>query len=223
MRQAALGVQQVAAIAVHRERDHRIGETFPVPVEIEEGVGEGVRHRMVQRLVGVGHVNAALDQTGGEVLGRLAMAVQPQGPIGRLVPAVRLAAVSVMPRLQLEIGVVAQQAIGRDDVLAEILVLIVTPHHHDIRVEVVEDLADRTKVVAKALAAAVGGGEAVVIAELGEQFGRPIGRILARGLDIRRAQRGLEHTRQPFVRLAQGRPVGDAETQYFRHLPVPSR
>ena len=62
MGKAAFGVQQGAAVAVDRERDHRIGKACSVPVEIEEGVGKGVRHRMVQRLIGIGHVDAALDR-----------------------------------------------------------------------------------------------------------------------------------------------------------------
>src|SRR5271169_2759763 len=89
-----LRMQQVAAVAIDRERDDRIGKATPVPVEIEEGVGEGMRERMMQRLVG--RVDAALDQPGGEVVGRLAVAVQFERPVGRLTPPVRPAAVASM-------------------------------------------------------------------------------------------------------------------------------
>ena len=86
-----------------------------------------------------------------------------------------------------ELVVVAQEAERRDDVLAEVLVLVVAPDHHQIRVEIVEDLADRAEIVAEALAAAIGRRQPVIVAELGDQLGRPIGRVLARGFDIRGA------------------------------------
>ena len=118
-----------------------------------------MRHRVVQWLIGIGHVDAALDQPGGEVFRRLAMAVQLQLPVARLVPAVRLAAIAPWPwyaRVDVEIVVIAEEAEGRDDVLAEILVLVVAPDQHQVRVEIVEDLADRAEIVAEALAAAMG-------------------------------------------------------------------
>ena len=159
MAEAALGMDQVAAVAVDRERHDRIREALPVPIEIQERVGEGVRHRVVQRLVGIGEVDAALDQPGRDVFRRLAMALQRQRPVARLAPAVRLAdpvaAVRDGPGLQVEFGVVAEDAERRDDVLLEILVLVVAPDQHEIRVEIVEDLADRAEIVAEPLAAAL--------------------------------------------------------------------
>src|ERR1700720_4528344 len=123
MRKAALGVKQCAAIAIDRERDGRIGKTCSVPVEIKESIGKGVRHRIVQRLIGIGHVDGALDQPGSEVFCRLAMTVKFQFPVPRLAPAIGLAAITICPGLELEIWVVAQQAKRWNDVLAEILVL----------------------------------------------------------------------------------------------------
>src|SRR6516164_606863 len=76
MGKAAFGMKQGAAVAVDRERDHRIGKARPVPVEIKKCIGKGMGQRMVQRLVGVGHVDAALDQPSGEELRRLAMALK---------------------------------------------------------------------------------------------------------------------------------------------------
>src|SRR2546423_15519555 len=88
--EAALGMDQIAAVAVDRERHHRIRKTLPVPIEIQERVGEGVGHRVVQWLVGIGEVDAALDQASGDELGRLAMPLQRQAPVARLAPPVRL-------------------------------------------------------------------------------------------------------------------------------------
>src|SRR4029077_9641118 len=105
---------------------------------------------------------------------------------------------------------------------AEILVLIVAPDHDEIRVEVVQYFTDCTEVVAKALAAAICRRQAVIIAQLGDQLVRPVGRVLVPGLDIRSRKCPLEHAGQPFVRQAQRRPMGYAETQYFRHIGAPS-
>ena len=128
-----------------------------------------------------------------------------------------------LPWLDFDIAVIAQKAEGRDDVLSEILVLVVAPHQHQVRVEIIKDLADRAKIIAETLAAAIGRREAIIIAELGDQLGRPTSRVFARSLDIGGAQCRLEDPGQPLVRGAQGWPMGDAETEYFRHLPVPPR
>src|SRR5271169_6955516 len=120
-----------------------------------------------------------------------------------------------VPGLELEIRVVAQQAKRRNDVLAEILVLVVAPDHDEIRIEIVQYLADRAEVVAKTLAATICRRQPVVIAELGDQLVRPVGGVLVPGLDIRSGQGPLEHAGQPFVGQAQCRPMGYAQTQYL--------
>src|SRR5215470_16525066 len=112
-----------------------------------------MRHRLVQGLIGIRHVDAALDQPRREILGRPAMAMQAQGPVSRLVPTVRFAAIAPMaiglPWPDLEIRVVAKNTEGGDDVLAEVLVLVVAPNENEIRVEIVQDLADRPEIVAE--------------------------------------------------------------------------
>ncbi len=220
-RGAALGVQQVAAVAIDRERHDRVGEAFAVPIEIEEGVGKGVRQRMVQRLIGIGHVDAALDQPGGEVFGGLAVAVQFQCPVAGLAPAVCPAAIAVLPRLDREIVVIAEQAKGRDDVLAEILVLVVAPHQHDIRVERVERLAHRAKALCHSRAVALGRGKTLVIAEFGNQFGRPIGRVLVVLGHVGCGQQPMKQRRQLLVGDRQPRIVGAAKTKNLAHFPAP--
>ncbi len=180
---------------------------------------------MVQRLIGIGHVDAGLDEPGRQVLRGLAVALQLQGPVAGFRPAVGFAvpvrAVGDGPRLQRNLVVVAEHAEGRDDVFLEVLVLVVAPDQHEIRVEIVEDLADRAEIVAEALAAAIGGAQPIIVAELGQHLFRPVGRVLARGIDVRRLQGALEHAGQPLVGQAQGRPVGDAQSKDFRHRPVP--
>jgi len=49
----------VAAVAVHREWNDRVVETFPVVVQIEQGVNKGVAQAfLVQRLVGISDVES---------------------------------------------------------------------------------------------------------------------------------------------------------------------
>ena len=114
----------------------------------------------------------------------------------------RCAAVGDGPGLQVEVVVVAEDAERRDDVLLEILVLVVAPDQHEIRIEVVEDFPQRAEIVAEPFAATLRGAEAVVVAEFGQQFGGPVRRVLARRIDIRRIEHPVEYVREPFVRQA---------------------
>ena len=122
------------------------------------------------------------------------------------------------PGLQVELVVVAENAERRDDVLLEILVLVVAPDQHEIRIEVVEDFPQGAEILAEPLAAALRGAEAVVVAEFGEQLGGPVRRVLARRIDIRGVEHPVEDIGQPLVRQAQGRPMRAAEPENFRHL-----
>src|SRR5436190_22060288 len=99
------------------------------------------------------------------------MPLKRQGPVAWLAPAVRfprsVAAVGDLPRLQVEFVVVSQHTERRDNVFLEVLVLVVAPDQHEIRVEIVEDLADRAEVVTEPLAAALRRRKPVIVAELG--------------------------------------------------------
>jgi hypothetical protein len=137
--------------------------------------------------------------------------MQRQTPVPRLAPAIGFAAIAIRPGPQLEIRIVTEQTKRRDDVLAEILVLVVTPDDNEIRIEVVKYLADGAEVVAKALAASVRRRQPVVIAEFGDKLVRPVRPVLVPGLDVWRGESPLEDARQPLVRQAQCRPMGDAK------------
>ena len=126
--------------------------------------------------------------------------------------------VFVVPREQVEFGVVAEHAERRDDVLTEILVLVVAPDEHEIRVEIIKDFPQRAEIAAEPLAAPRCGAEAAVVAEFGQQLGGPVRRVLARRIDIGGAEHPVEDVRQPLVGQAQGRPMGAAKTENFRHL-----
>src|SRR5271169_2749495 len=181
---------------------------------------------MMQRLVGVGRVDAALDP-GGEVFGRLAVAVQLERPIGRLAPSVRPAAVAPMaidlPWLYREIVIEAQDAKGRDDAFAKVFVLVVPPDQHQVRVESVERGADRAEVVGHPRAVAPRGQVALIVGELGHEFSRPVRPVLAIGRHARSRQQAMEARRQPLVRYRQTRVVRAAKTENLAHSPAPPR
>ena len=90
----------------------------------------------MQRLVGVGGVDPRLEQPRSQVFAGLAVAAQPEGLIGRLVPRV-VARPAVLPGLDIPV-LIRQHRKGRDDVLLEILVLVVAEHDDDVGLEFIE-------------------------------------------------------------------------------------
>ena len=58
----APAAHELAAVAVNRERHQRVGKPLAVPVKVQNGVHEGVAHPAVERLVGVGYVEAVVQQ-----------------------------------------------------------------------------------------------------------------------------------------------------------------
>ena len=115
------------AVAIHRELHDRIVEAAPLVVEQQHGVLEGVPHRVVQRLVGIGRRRCpASIRPGGEVFAGLAMAAHANRLVRRLVPRVAGRA-AVRPGLDILV-VVGEHGKRRDDVFLEILVLVVAPH-----------------------------------------------------------------------------------------------
>jgi len=179
----------------------------------------------MQGLVGIGHVDAALDQPGGEVFGRLAVAVQLKPPVGRLAPAVRLATVAPMaiglPGRDREIVIETKDAKGRNDVLAEIFVLVVAPDQHQVRVERIECGPDRAEVVGHPGAVALRCRVALVVAKLSHQLSRPIGLVLVVGRHAGCGQQAMEARRQTLVGHRQAGIVGAAETENLTHLGAP--
>src|SRR5271166_4684362 len=91
---------------------------------------------MVQWLIGVGDIDARLEQPRCQVFAGLAMAMQAESLIGRLVPRV-ITRPPVLPRLNVPV-LIGQHGKGRYDVLLEILVLVVAEHDYDVGLEFVE-------------------------------------------------------------------------------------
>ena len=84
----------------------------------------------MQRLVGIGGVEALLDQAARQHFRGIAVA-------GQLIGLVGLAPDVVARRREGEL-VVGVDAVRRDDVLAEVLVLVVAPYQDEVRIECVE-------------------------------------------------------------------------------------
>src|SRR5205809_1057277 len=89
------------------------------------------------------------------------MPMQWDSRIFGLVPGVRASA-STRPRLGRK-GVVGKYAKRRDDVLPKIFVLVITPQHHEIRLEVIQDLARFAKLRDQEFAVPHGGSLALVV------------------------------------------------------------
>ena len=129
----------LASVAVDQERNDRVVEALPVIVQVQQGVYNRMAQPalLVQGLVGVGHVDALLDQAGHQSLGS-GMAPVIERSVRRFAPDVVLgAAIPVLHRLAFDI-VVCQDAEGGDNVFFEVLVLVIPPDHHEVRVKGVQ-------------------------------------------------------------------------------------
>src|SRR5690606_28540049 len=159
-----------------------------VVVEVEDGVEERVRQaRVVGLLVGVGDVDVAFEQAGGEVLGDVGAAAHPEGRVVRFAPDVRLAlhvrgVAGLGPGTDLQVGV-GEHRVGRDQVLAEVLVLVVAPDHHGVRVEVVDRGPYLLEALDQGLPVLGRAGRAAVVAPLAAGGLGPAGRVLGLGGD----------------------------------------
>ena len=120
--------------------------------------------RLVERAVGVGQIYAGVQQSGGEEAGGFGVAAVGEGLIGGFVPDIAPGgAVGAGEGGALK-AVVGQDAEGRDDVLAEVFVLVIAEYNQEIGVEVEDFLADLAEAVDQPGAMLGGGGEALVVA-----------------------------------------------------------
>ena len=137
--------------------------------------------RLVERLVGIGHVHAAIDHAGHQ--GARAVLVSPvlEGCSRRFVPDVAPGGVALLAEgLALEL-IISQHAEGRDDVLAEVLILVVAPDDHEVGVEGVKFLPQFAEAGDHSLAQAHRRCVALVLAVLDAHGFRPVGWVLHLG------------------------------------------
>ena len=130
---------ELAAVAVRQERHDRVVEATAVPVQEEQRVEDGVRHRIVARLVRIGDLEALLDEPRDEMFGGSAVGLVAEHRVRCLVPGVG-AGPGVLPGLGLK-RLEAVDLEGRHAVLPKIFVLVVAKDDDEVRVEVVELLA----------------------------------------------------------------------------------
>src|SRR3569623_1642088 len=96
--------------------------------------------RVVQRHIRICHVEVLLDQAARQVLRAFAVPAHMESLVRRLAPDVWR---RTWPRPRLDVHrVIGEDSETGNNVFAEILVLVVTPDHDEIRPEVVEPRAD---------------------------------------------------------------------------------
>ena len=100
----------------------------------------------MQVLVGIGHRVAILQQLGGQILGGVGVAAVGESLVDGLVPDVEdLGAIGSEPFSMKRLGLECIADVdgeGRHEVFAEVLVLVVAPYEDEVRVEVVDLLAE---------------------------------------------------------------------------------
>ncbi len=168
----------------------------------------------MQRLVGVGDVDAFGEQRAREILAAGAVAFHADRVLVGLVPRVASPLVA-LPGLEVH-GVVRENGKGGHAVLAKILVLIVAPDEHEVGVEGVELAADLAKLVDQVLAVLVGVRLALVIAPLLAHGGVPVfhrAKLLGKPGVLQALLRAPAH----IALGAEVRVMGDAESEYLPH------
>ena len=219
MRDRASRAHDHAAVAVHVERHDGVREAAAITIEEQECVGEGVAEAfLVQRLVGIGHRHAGPDQARGKLLGAVAAAVDAHGPITGLTPAIGPGlAAAIPPGLQVEVVVEPINAERRNDVLAEVFVLVIADQHDEVRLEVVDHLPLLAEVRPHPLSVALDRGAAFVVAHLGQHFARPVGAILVLRIDVGRRQDVVEEPEHALGRCAERRIMRGTQPENFAH------
>ena len=161
----------------------------------------------VELPIGVRHVDAFFEVSTGEPLRDVGFAPHLDRVVCRLVPHVDATAAPALERVAGEI-VERHDAEWRNDVFGEVLVLIVTEHHDEVRVERFDlgaELPERFHQPPPVLAMR---RDAFVLAPLGAHAVRPVERVL----QLRRhsgiiGERSQEGPRLGLVRLDHCGPV----------------
>ncbi len=132
----------LTAIRIHLHRDHGIVKALAVVVEVHLDVDKGVAQALpVQGLVGIGHVHPFLQEPAGQPPGNLGLGSHLDRVILRLTPDI---GGTSFKRVAGEV-IIGQDAERRNNILGEILVLIVTEHQDEIRVELVDVVLELVK------------------------------------------------------------------------------
>jgi hypothetical protein len=123
----------------------------------------------------------------------------------------------VRPDLLLETVIETVDAEGRNDVFLEVLVLVVGDDDDEVRLEVVDHRALLAEVRPHPLAVTRRRRQALVIADLLDHAGRPVGAILPLFIDQRRVDEELPERAQACIVGREARIVGRADAENLTH------
>ena len=128
-------MDQRTSVAVDRKRQHWIGESFTVPIQVQARVEKRVRHGSVIWPVAVRHVEAVLEQARREIFACAPVPGEVKACFCRFIPGV--GPLVVFPGFDVE-RVVRQDLKRGYAIFSEILVVVVAPDQDQVRVEGVE-------------------------------------------------------------------------------------
>src|SRR5512145_737813 len=130
-------------------------EAFSVVVQIRNRIQERMTNTLqVQRPIRVAHIEAFVDQAGCQKFSALAVTTNIEQKVFALFPDVcsaRHSGCFQLPRMSFDL-VVSEYAKRRNDVFGEVLVLVVAPDQNEVRLEVIQSVADGAHSVEKRLA-----------------------------------------------------------------------
>ncbi|MGE3281413.1 MAG: hypothetical protein AB7O13_10435 [Alphaproteobacteria bacterium] len=207
------------AVAVHMKRHDRVREPGTVIVEIEDRVDKRMRQPVfVAHAIGVAGVVIGFDQLRRQGRSSGVVAFGTENGVLALVPDIAGGAgvARIGARLDLVAG---EDAERRHPVLAEILVLVVTPDQHEIGIECVQRLARLAKAVDQPAPVLLCGGERVG-PFLAHRLG-PAHRVLQRLGDLLAVQRAVQQARHLLVGLDQTGVMRNAYTENLAHPAAP--
>src|SRR5204862_571976 len=133
-------------------------------VEEQQGIDEGVAQPilLVQGFIGIGHINALLEELAGQVAPLLGTAGVAEHGLCGLSPRVTPPALEGLAR---DI-VPGQYTEGRNNVLLKVLVLIIAPDQQEVRLEGIDRRPQLAKAVHEPLPMCERRAEALIRAEL---------------------------------------------------------
>ena len=206
----------LAAIAVHLEGQHGVRQAGAIIVEEQQGIDEGVAQPilLVQGFIGIGHINALLEQLAGQVAPLLGTAGVAEHSLRGLSPRVTPPALEGLAR---DI-VPGQYTEGRNNVLLKVLVLIIAPDQEEVRLEGVDCGPQLAKAGHQPLPMRHGGGEALILAELiTHGLGPTAGVLLGRGDPLVVLQHARQAGPPALIRANQPWEVGHANAENVCH------
>ena len=154
LRRTAAKTDDSPAVAIDRKADNWMLETLAVIVEVGDRIQKRVPHALqMQRPVGITYIEALGDEARRQTLAALTVSLNREDEILTLGPDIRCARHAgrfQTPGHRFN-RVVGENAEGRNNVFSEVLVLIVSPDHHEVRLELIDSNSNFLKTVQQGL------------------------------------------------------------------------